>query len=140
MSSSSVAPESLPPILVTWLLRLAVAMVWFYHGLWNKLLAPAGRHAEIVNSAPSIAGLSADTLRIAIGAAEVAAGIWVLSGLMPRSVAAIQTAMLLAMNIGGLWWAPQFIPDPGAMIVQNIAFLALVWVVAFRERGHHDPT
>jgi hypothetical protein len=36
------------------------------------------------------------------------------------------------MNIGGLVWARETIIDAGGMIIQNLAFLALVWVVALR--------
>jgi uncharacterized membrane protein YphA (DoxX/SURF4 family) len=122
----------------TWLLRFAVASVWLYHGLWNKLLSSAGRHAQIVDAVPEIAGVSADTLRISIGVVEVAIALWVLAGVAPRTVAVVQTVLLVAMNLGGLLWAPDSIPDPGAMIVQNIAFLALVWVVAERERGRRE--
>jgi uncharacterized membrane protein YphA (DoxX/SURF4 family) len=124
---------SLPSFVINFVLRAVVASVWLYHGAWNKLLSSAGRHAEIVDSVPSMAGISPNTLRIAIGVGEVAVGVWVLSGIAPRSAAVVQTALLVAMNAGGLLWAPELIPDPGAMVVQNIAFLALVWVVAARE-------
>ena len=51
--------------------RVSIAAVWLYHGLWNKLLAPAGRHAVIVASAPVIGGLSPHTVLAIIGVGEV---------------------------------------------------------------------
>jgi uncharacterized membrane protein YphA (DoxX/SURF4 family) len=119
-------------------LRFAVASVWLYHGLWNKLLSSAGRHAQIGGAVPAIAGVSADTLHMSIGIIEVAIALWVLAGVTPRTAAVVQTVLLVAMNLGGLLWARDSIPDPGAMIVQNIAFLALVWVVSERERGRRE--
>ena len=47
-----------------------------------------------------------------------------------RQAAIVQTALLAAMNSGGLIWAWQLIPDPVGMIVQNFAFLVLVWIAS----------
>jgi uncharacterized membrane protein YphA (DoxX/SURF4 family) len=124
----------------TWLLRFTVAAVWLYHGLWNKLLSPAGRHAEIVQSAQVLAGIPQATMLIIIGVVEVTVAVWVLSGAAPRVAATVQTVLLILMNVGGLMWARESIQDPGAMIVQNIAFLALVWIVANREASRRERT
>jgi uncharacterized membrane protein YphA (DoxX/SURF4 family) len=124
-------------VVATCLLRTAVAGVWLYQGLWNKLLSPTGRHATIVGSAPSALGASPETMLMILGAAEVVLAFWVLIGLGPRAAAVAQTLVLIAMNVGGLVWARGVIADPGGMIVQNIAFLALVWVVALRGTQPH---
>jgi hypothetical protein len=42
------------------------------------------------------------------------------------------------MNVGGLLYARDSIADPGAMITQNFAFLALVWVVACRDAARRE--
>ena len=73
-----------------------------------------------------------------IGAIEVAIAIWVLVGAAPIAAAGVQTVLLVAMNVGGLLWARDSIADPGAMITQNFAFLALVWVVACRDAARHE--
>ena len=39
------------------------------------------------------------------------------------------------MNSGGLIWAWHLIPDPVGMIVQNIAFLVLVWIASEDRRN-----
>jgi uncharacterized membrane protein YphA (DoxX/SURF4 family) len=110
--------------------RVAIAAVWLYHGVWNKLLAPAGRHAGIVASAPAIGGLSPVTTLAIVGIGEVLLAAWVVSGRGRRLAAIVQTLVLVAMNVGGLVWANDQIADPGGMIVQNVAFLVLVWIVA----------
>jgi hypothetical protein len=51
-----------------------------------------------------------------------------------RQAAIVQTALLAAMNSGGLIWAWHLIPDPGGMIVQNFAFLVLVWIASEDRR------
>jgi uncharacterized membrane protein YphA (DoxX/SURF4 family) len=121
-----------------WVGRAAIAVVWLYHGLWNKLLAAAGRHAEIVAQAPSIAGLSSHNLLLLIGTAEVLLAAWVFSGFRPRLAAAAQTVLLLVMNAGGLIWARDQIADPGAMIVQNLALLVLIWMVALAPPSRQE--
>src|SRR5262245_13523895 len=81
----------------TWLLRSAVAGVWLYQGLWNKLLSPAGRHAEIVAGVPSVFGISPSAMLMTIGAIEVAIAVWVLLGAEPYVAASVQTILLVAM-------------------------------------------
>ena len=51
-----------------------------------------------------------------------------------RQAATVQTALLAAMNSGGLIWAWHLIPDPVGMIVQNFAFLVLVWIASEDRR------
>jgi uncharacterized membrane protein YphA (DoxX/SURF4 family) len=115
--------------------RVSIAAVWLYHGLWNKLLTPAGRHAGIVASAPAIGGLSPVTTLAIVGIGEVLLAAWVVSGRGRRLAAIVQTLVLVAMNVGGLIWAHDQIADPGGMLVQNFAFLALVWIVALAREA-----
>jgi hypothetical protein len=67
-----------------------------------------------------------------VGSAEVALAAWVLSGRAPRSAAAAQTALLGAMNGGGLLFSRGTIPEPANMVTQNLALLALIWSTARR--------
>ena len=48
--------------------------------------------------------------------------------------AVLCAVLLIAMNTGGLIWAWRLIPDPVGMILQNFAFLLLIWVAA--EKRH----
>ncbi len=113
--------------------RAAVAAVWLYEGLWCKLLAPADRQLEIVGSLPGASsGLAAGAMTT-IGIIETAFGIIVLAGWAGRRAAAMQTAALICMNVGGLVFAGGLIPDPAGMVVHNAVFIALVWVVCDAE-------
>ena len=112
------------------LIRASIALVWLYEGLWCKLLGGVPRHQEVVAAVPFIGMGAAKAALIAIGLIECCIAVWVLSGRQVRTAALVQTALLVAMNAGGLVWARRLIPDPGSMIVQNIAFLMLIWVAA----------
>jgi hypothetical protein len=119
------------------LIRMAVAAVWLYQGLWCKLLGGAGRHAEIVGSVPWLGAAAAHGLLLAVGAAECALAVWTVSGIRLREAAVAQTLMLAAMNGGGLLWAGRLIADPAAMLLQNFAFLLLAWVAAEEPGAIH---
>lgn len=117
----------LPPF---WLIRVAVAAVWLYEGLWCKLLGGESRQFQIVEAVPYLGPrLGALFLRL-LGVAEAAVGLWSLSGAFPIPCAAVQTLLLVALNANGLFWARHLIHDPGGMVVKNFGFLVLAWVSA----------
>lgn len=120
--------------------RCAVALVWLYHGLWCKLLGRSATQAAVVAGVPLLSGPAARTALLAIGAGEVLLAGWVLSGRRRRAAAIVQTAAIVAMNVGGLLWSRASIHDPAGMIVHNLALIALIWCVAIggvhrRENG-----
>jgi hypothetical protein len=113
------------------LIRVALAAVWLYQGLWCKLLSGSRLHMEIVASVlPAVA----HGVLLAVGAAECALAIWILAGIRLRAAAIAQTLMLAGMNGAALLWAGHLIADPAAMLLQNFAFLLLAWVAA-EDRG-----
>lgn len=112
------------------LLRLPIVLVWLYQGLWCKLLGGMPHHQAIVSAVPFLPPAGAHAFLLALGAAEVLLGLWVLSGRALRLAALVQTALLLAMNTGGLLWGRASIVDPAGMVLQNLVFLTLIWVVA----------
>lgn len=117
----------IPPL---WLIHIAVAAVWFYEGLWCKLLNGQPRQARVVEAMPLYgAGIASKLLRL-VGAVETAIGVWILTGVAPILCAAAQTALLVTLNVCGLLWARRLIEDPGGMVIKNFAFLVLVWVSA----------
>ena len=118
---------ALPPF---WLIRVAVAAVWLYEGLWCKLLRGQPHEFEVVAAVPHFGPrFGAQFLRV-LGVAEVALAVWTLSAFAPVACAAVQTLLLVALNSSGLLWARRIIPDPAGMVVKNFAFLVLVWVCA----------
>jgi len=117
----------LPPF---WLIRAAVAAVWLYEGLWCKLLHGQPHEFKVVEAVPYFGPRICAHFLHALGAVEVALGLWTLSGIAPLQCAVVQTLLLVTLNANGLLWARHIIHDPGGMVVKNFAFLVLVWVSA----------
>jgi uncharacterized membrane protein YphA (DoxX/SURF4 family) len=112
------------------LARVVLALVWFYEGLWCKLLSGCPSHAAIVRSLPPPLSSFAVALLIAVGAAEVALGIWILSGWKARFAFWAQALLLVLMNSGGLIWGRAAIADPASLVIHNAVILALAWTIA----------
>lgn len=110
--------------------RLSIALVWLYQGLWCKVLAGAPHHFAIVAAVPFIGPNAGRVALVLLGLVECGLGIWVLTGRQLRNAAVTQTVLLAAMNSGGAIWAWRLIPDPAAMILQNFAFVLLIWTAA----------
>ncbi len=119
--------ELLPPY---WLIRVAVAGVWLYEGLWCKLLRGQPHEFEVVKAVPLYGPRFGVPFLIALGVVEVALAAWILSAVAPVACAVVQTVLLVTLNANGLLWARHLIHDPGGMVVKNFAFLMLVWVSA----------
>lgn len=120
-------PELMPPY---WLLRVAVAAVWLYEGLYCKLLRGEPREFEVVKAVPRFGERFGVPFLLTLGAVEVAIGLWVLSGWLPFSCVVAQTVLLVSLNANGLMWSRHLIHDPKGMVVKNFAFLILAWVAA----------
>ena len=120
-------PELMPP---TWLIRIAVAAVWLYEGLWCKLLRGAPHELEVVKAVPRYGPRFGVPFLMALGVLEVLLGVWVLTGIAPLLCAVTQTVLLVSLNVNGLIWSRDLIHDPRGMIVKNFAFLVLAWVSA----------
>jgi uncharacterized membrane protein YphA (DoxX/SURF4 family) len=110
------------------LIRLSIALVWLYQGLWCKVLGRAPSHAAVISAVPFIGPAGSRVALIILGLVECGIAAWVLSGHRMRQAAIVQTVLLVGMNAGGLIWAWHLIPDPPGMILQNFAFLMLIWV------------
>lgn len=123
---------SVPPLA---LLRVAVALVWLYEGVWCKLLGREQRQVQVVEAVPRLGPLLGRPFLIVLGVAETALGAWVLSGWAPGLCALTQTLLLVTLNANGLLWARRIIHDPGGMVVKNFAFLLLAWVQAALAAG-----
>jgi uncharacterized membrane protein YphA (DoxX/SURF4 family) len=113
-----------------WLIHIAVAAVWFYEGVWCKLLNRQPRQVRVVEAMPLYGTRIAGKLLRLVGIVETAIGVWVLTGIAPIFCALTQTVLLVALNVCGLLWARRLIEDPAGMVVKNFAVLVLVWVSA----------
>jgi hypothetical protein len=116
------------------LIRLSIALVWLYQGLWCKVLGGVARQEAVLSTVPFLGAREVRVALITLGLVECGLALWVLSGQRMRQAATVQTALLVAMNSGGLIWAWHLIPDPVGMILQNFAFLVLVWIASEDRR------
>ncbi len=110
----------------------ALAAVWLVHGLYNKLLGGSPRHLAIVQSVPGLAGATGERVLVAVGLLEVGIAVWLLSRRAPRWCAAVQTVVLLSMNVAELKFARALLLWPAGLLPLNLAFLTLVWRAAIR--------
>ncbi len=117
----------LPP---SWLIRLAVASVWLYEGLWCKLLAGEPHQLRIVEVVPFLGPRVGAVFLKTLGAVEVGLAAWSFSHIAPLSCAIAQTLLLVTLNANGLLWARHIIHDPPGMVLRNFVFLVLAWVSA----------
>ena len=117
----------MPP---AWLVRLAVAGVWIYEGLWCKILGREKNELRIVQAVPRYGQTYGRAFLLLLGWIELLLGSWVLSGFAPGVCALAQTVLLVALNASGLLWSRHLIHDPGGMVFKNSAFLVLGWVNA----------
>ena len=108
----------------------AVPLMWGYEGFWCKVFPGRADQRAIVEGMPLLPGGAVTPLLLAIGLAEVALGLWVLTGRRPYAAAAVQTVLVTGFNTGGLLFGAEHIPEPGRLDVQDAAFLALIWLVA----------
>jgi DoxX-like family len=116
------------------LIRISIALVWFYQGLWCKVLGRVPHHLAVISAVPFIGAVGGRTVLVLLGLAECALGLWVLSGWELRRAAMVQTALLAAMNAGGMIWAWRQLPDPVGMVLQNFAFVLLIWTASEGRR------
>jgi hypothetical protein len=109
-----------------------VALVWFYEGFWCKVRPGHADQRAIVAGVPLLPHGAVTAVLVALGLAETLLGVWVLSGWRGRTAAVVQTVLLVVFNGGGLVFGGSEIAEPGRMLTQNFAFLALGWMVALR--------
>jgi hypothetical protein len=121
-----------PPLL---LMRVIVAAVWLYQGLWCKLLSREQSQVRVVSAVPRFGPLVGSEFLKLLGVVEVALAVWIVSGVTPGLCALVQTVLLVALNVSGLFWARRFIHDPAGMVLKNVAFLTLAWVCAAGAGG-----
>ncbi len=114
-----------PPLV---LIRISVAAVWLYEGLWCKLLGRMHSQFQVVKAVPRLGPLFGAPFLKALGVVEVALAAWVLTGIAPGACAIAETALLILLNANGLLWARKLIHDPAGMVVKNFSFLVLVWI------------
>jgi hypothetical protein len=125
-------PIMFPPLA---LIRVSIAAVWLYEGLWCKILGRVPSQIRIVEAVPRLGPRFGVAFLKVLGVVEIALAAWVLFGVAPGACAIIQMGLLVALNVNGLLWARHIIHDSSGMIIKNIAFLVLVWVCGAIPQG-----
>ena len=109
------------------LIRASIAAVWLYEGLWCKILGRVQSQVGVVTAVPRLGPRFGAPFLKALGVVEVALAVWVMAGIAPGMCAIVQIALLVVLNANGLVWARRIIHEPVGMVVENFAFLVLVW-------------
>lgn len=117
------------------LIRISLAAVWLYEGLWCKILGRVQSQVDVVTAVPRFGARFGLPFLKTLGVVEVGLALWVMTGVAPGLCAIVQTGLLVVLNVNGLLWARRVIREPFGMIVKNIAFLVLVWVCGALSRG-----
>jgi uncharacterized membrane protein YphA (DoxX/SURF4 family) len=108
--------------------RILIAAVWLFHGLYSKILDGVPRHRIIIGQ---ILGVEhARSLTLAIGCGEILLGLWVLSGRHARACAALQTLLLVAMNTLEIIFAKDLLISATGMVALNLLLLGAAWWLA----------
>lgn len=107
-----------------------IAAVWLVNGLFFKVLSLVPRHEQII--AKILAVEDARPLAIAIGLAEIAMVIWILSGIWRKANAVTQIIVIMTMNILEYMLVPDLLLWGKANIVFAFLFILLIWYNEFR--------
>ncbi len=112
--------------------RIAVAVLWFYQGLYLILLLHDPHALKIV---ASLLGASHASMALTlVGVGETLLGLAVLIGLWTRPVAIVQIVLVLALNLLAYTHRGLF-PHPDELFVYNLPFFACLGMLAIHGPG-----
>jgi len=126
-----------PPSAAVAAVRMLAAAVWIAFGLLFKVMGLVPRHRAIV-AAVLGEGL-AGPVTLAVGLGETALGLWILSGIRPRTCVAVQAAAIASMNGLELALAVDLLLAPLPMVVGNALFLGAGWWAASQAPRAFTP-
>jgi len=118
-------------------LRVALAAVWIVFGLVFKVAGLVPRHRLIV--AAAVGEAAAGPVTLVVGCAEAVLGLWVLSGVRPRTCAAAQTLAIVGMNSVELAVARDLLLAPVPMLCANAVLLGVAWWLALNAPARPEP-
>lgn len=111
-------------------IRVSVALVWLYEGIWLKVIRQAPHELAVVESIGAIGPLPPAQFLFALGLAESALGVAVLVGIAASRLAWLQLVLVGSMNLIGLLKAGGAISDPVGLLVHNLTFAMCILVLA----------
>ena len=109
-------------------IRVVLASIWLYNGLWLKVITLDPHHLDILRSVGH--GTDPVLLSRLIGSCETLLACGILSGLFYRFVSYFQIAIILLMNVIGSLFGGGTIPHPFGLIISNLPTIMCALIVA----------
>ncbi len=127
MTSVAISPK------MVFAIRIVLASIWLYNGLWLKVIALDPHHLDILRSVGH--GTDPVLLSRSIGSCETLLGFGILSGLFFRFVSYFQIGVILLMNVIGSLFGGGTIPHPFGLIISNLPTIMCALIVAQNGPG-----
>ncbi len=127
MTSEAINPK------MVFAIRIVLASIWLYNGLWLKVIALDPHHLDILRSVGH--GTDPVLLSRLIGSCETLLGCGILSGLFYRFVSYFQIGVILLMNVIGSLFGGGMIPHPFGLIISNLPTIMCALIVAQNGPG-----
>jgi uncharacterized membrane protein YphA (DoxX/SURF4 family) len=108
--------------------RIALGLIWLYEGFVPKLLFLRADEIDLVQRC----GFSWGTPEISLqtlGLAQVALGLWLLSGLAERAAVALATVSMSILIVLVVRGNPGMLTDPYGALVKDFALIACAFTV-----------
>lgn len=118
---------------ISFSLRIMIALIWLYNGLWLKVILLDPEHLAVVAGLEQSV-LSPENLLRLIGSCEILLALGIVSGLLNRFVSIFQFTILLVMNIIGIVFSGA-ITAPLGLLVQNLPLFFCIALVGFYGPG-----
>jgi hypothetical protein len=112
------------------LLNYCIAAVWLANGLFCKVLNLVPRHLQIV--ARILGEQYAAVLTKAIGFAEIAMALWIVTGILPRLNAITQIAVIAVMNVLEFILVPDLLLWGRLNLLFAFVFIFIIWFNEYR--------
>jgi hypothetical protein len=112
--------------------RIALGLVWLYEGLVPKILFLRGDELDLVRRSGLIWRTPEWTLQ-ALGAAQIAFGIWLIAGWAERFAVAIATLWMAVLIVLVAGVNPAMLTDPYGALIKDLCLIACaitVWMLA----------
>lgn len=123
-------PFLLNAMTINKLLNYCIAAVWLANGLFCKVLNLVPRHLQIV--ARILGEQYAAVLTKAIGFAEIAMALWIVTGILPRLNAITQIAVIAVMNVLEFILVPDLLLWGRLNLLFAFVFIFIIWFNEYR--------
>jgi uncharacterized membrane protein YphA (DoxX/SURF4 family) len=115
------------------MVRSVLALVWFYNGFWDKVLATDPNSGFALALGHAFPQQAAITSVHVLGWSETLFAVLILSGFLHRFISWLQ--LLILLFIGVMAILTNSVHNPVTMIVTNLPLIMCVLLVAFYGPG-----